>query len=179
MYLLRGFYKAKIACFLLALYAYLKLQSEQNKSSTKHVLELGMASETINTSESAAENVQSLVTPENFEGIAADLTKSRADKALEAQQKVRQNQARSLLKIINDAGIEGAKLSGEVQLKAQKKYLDFIHVSNGYIYPHNKVFVVIVMLHFCFQIFRHTIWKENHKKQRRQMWVLMAIKLRD
>jgi len=109
-----------------------------------------MASETINTSESAAENVQSLVTPENFEGIAADLTKSRADKALQAQHKVRQSQARSLLKIINDAGIEGAKLSGEVQLKAQKKYLDFIHVSNGYIYPQNKVFVVIVMLHFCF-----------------------------
>ena len=79
-----------------------------------------MASVTINNNESAAEILQSLVTPENFEGIAADLAQSRADKALQAQQKVRQSQAKTLLKIINDAGIEGAKLSGEVQLKAQK-----------------------------------------------------------
>lgn len=109
-----------------------------------------MASETINNSESAAENVQSLVTPENFEGIAADLTKSRAEKALQAQQKVRQSQARTLLKIINDAGIEGAKLSGEVQLKAQKKYLDFIHVSNGHIYQQNKVFLFYCYASFLF-----------------------------
>ena len=103
----------------------------------------------------------------------------RADKALQAQEKVRLSQARSLLKIINYAGTGAAKLSGEVQLKVQKKYLDFIHVSNGYIYQQNKLICFIVMLHFYFEIFRHTAWKENHKIRRRQMRVLMAIKLRD
>ena len=65
MYLLLGFYIAKIACFHLALYAYLKLQSEQKESSRKHVR---MASEIIN-SESAAENVHSLVTSEIFKEL--------------------------------------------------------------------------------------------------------------
>ena len=89
--------------------------------------------------ENNAAELQSLVTPSNFEQIAADLVEVELEKKRLRDERLRASQARSMARMTGEI-----LLSPEVEVsrKAQKKYMDMVQVRN-------QVGISFLLLYFC------------------------------
>ncbi len=82
--------------------------------------------------ERGAELLQSLVTPETFEGIATQLEEVRREKQRIIDQRVKKSRGKSSARLAGQPELaSGARVdvdAMELSRKAQKKYLNMIHV---------------------------------------------------
>jgi hypothetical protein len=82
--------------------------------------------------ERGAEALQELVTPATFEGIATQLEEAQREKQRTIDQRVRISQGKSSARITGQPElVSGARVDAtELSRKAQKKYLNMVHVRN-------------------------------------------------